>query len=137
MARPAVPIVSLVSLLAQTAFSHSITQIPKSKSEPILSHPYGIIFSADGNHLYVAGLDNNRILVFDGNRTEQKNPAESSFSNVSRIVPSSDDLRLLDTLFQPTHADREIGILSIQQKRIETAPVFDGADGRSRDPEPN
>ena len=44
MARPAAPIVSLLSLLAPTAFSQSIPQIPKSKSEPILSHPYDIIF---------------------------------------------------------------------------------------------
>ena len=65
MARPAVPILFLVSLLAPTAFSQSIPQIPKSKSEPILSHPYDIIFSADGNHLYVANLDNNRILRFE------------------------------------------------------------------------
>ena len=77
MARPAVPILFLVSLLAPTAFSQSIPQIPKSKSEPILSHPYDIIFSADGNHLYVADPDNNRILVFNANRTEQKKSRRS------------------------------------------------------------
>ena len=77
MARPAVPILFLVSLLAPTAFSQSNPQIPNSKSEPILSHPYDIIFSADGNHLYVADPDNNRILVFNANRTEQKKSRRS------------------------------------------------------------
>ena len=65
MARPAVPILFLVSLLAPTALAQSVPQIPKSQSEPILSPPYDIIFSADGNHLYVAELDNNRILRFE------------------------------------------------------------------------
>ena len=65
MARSAVPIVFLVSLLAPTALAQSIPQITKSKSEPIFSCHYDIIFSADDNHLYVADLDNQRILRFE------------------------------------------------------------------------
>jgi len=62
MARPAVTFLFLVSLLAPTAFFQSIPQPPKSTPKPILSHPYDIIFSAEGNHLYVADLDNSRTL---------------------------------------------------------------------------